>query len=87
MPISFRNQLLDRGFELIEVPEVEFDSMACNVLAIAPRVCVMVKGNPVTQRLLEESGCQVFSYKGDEISIKGGGGPTCLTRPMKRILS
>ncbi len=87
MPISFRNQLLDRGFELIEVPEVEFDSMACNVLAIAPRVCVMVKGNPVTQRLLEESGCQVFSYEGDEISIKGGGGPTCLTRPMKRILS
>ena len=87
MPISFRNQLLDRGFELVEVPEVEFDSMACNVLAIAPRVCVMVEGNPVTQRLLEESGCQVFSYEGDEISIKGGGGPTCLTRPMKRILS
>ena len=87
MPISFRNQLLDRGFELIEVPEVEFDYMACNVLAIAPRVCVMIKGNPATQRLLEESGCQVFSYKGDEISIKGGGGPTCLTRPMKRILS
>ena len=86
MPISFRNELLKRGFELIEVPEVEFDSMGCNVLAIAPRVCVMVKGNPTTQRLLEESGCTVFSYEGDEISIKGGGGPTCLTRPMKRIL-
>lgn len=87
MPIRFRNELLDRGFKLVEVPEEEFDSMGCNVLAIAPRVCIMVKGNPTTQRLLEKSGCQVFTYKGDEISIKGGGGPTCLTRPMKRVLT
>jgi N-dimethylarginine dimethylaminohydrolase len=45
IPIVFRNELIKRGFELVEVPEAEFDSMGCNVLAIAPRTCLMVKGN------------------------------------------
>jgi len=85
MPIKFRNELLQRGFQLIEVPDNEFESMGCNVLALAPRDCLMVDGNPITKKLLENAGCKVFSYKGLEISVKGGGGPTCLTRPMKRI--
>ena len=58
--------------------------MGCNVLAIAPRKCVMVKGNPITKERLEAAGCQVFEYEGLEISVKGGGGPTCLTRPILR---
>jgi N-dimethylarginine dimethylaminohydrolase len=85
MPIRFRNELLERGFNLIEVPEEEFDSMGCNVLAISPRNCVMVAGNPKTKRLLESVGCKVTTYLGNEISVKGGGGPTCLTRPLVRI--
>ncbi|MBK6950565.1 MAG: hypothetical protein IPH24_00590 [Crocinitomicaceae bacterium] len=84
MPIIFRNDLLNRGYELIEVPESEFDSMGCNVLAVAPRKCIMVKGNPITKSLLEKAGCEVFEYDGNEISVKGGGGPTCLTRPVWR---
>ncbi len=86
MPIKFRNELLDRGFKLIEVPDEEFDSMACNVLAIAPRQCLMVEGSPKTKQLLERTGCKVTTYKGKEISIKGGGGPTCLTRPLLRSI-
>ena len=86
MPIKFRNQLLERGFQLIEVPDEEFESMGCNVLAVAPRDCLMVDGNPITKKLLEQAGCQVVAYKGNEISVKGGGGPTCLTRPLKRTL-
>ncbi|WP_347923903.1 arginine deiminase family protein [Pontimicrobium sp. SW4] len=84
MPIKFRNELLDRGFQLIEVPDEEFESMGCNVLAIAPRQCLMVDGNPKTKLLLEQAGCNVTIYKGKDISVKGGGGPTCLTRPMLR---
>ena len=84
MPIRFRNLLLEMGYELVEVPEKEFESMGCNVLAIEPRKCIMVEGNPITQKALEKAGCQVYTYKGLEISIKGGGGPTCLTRPLKR---
>jgi len=85
MPIRFRNELLERGFQLIEVPEEEFDSMGCNVLAISPRNCIMVDGNPKTKALLEKARCKVTTYSGNEISVKGGGGPTCLTRPFTRI--
>lgn len=86
MPISFREFLLGRGYTLVEVPDAEFDSMGCNVLAIAPRECLMVKGNPVTKNRLQAAGCKIYEYAGDEISVKGGGGPTCLTRPLERYL-
>ena len=86
MPIKFRNQLLERGFQLIEVPDEEFESMGCNVLAVAPRDCLMVDGNPITKKLLEQADCPVVASKGNELSVKGGGGPTCLTRPLKRTL-
>ncbi len=84
MPIKFRNELIKRGFKLIEVPDEEFESMGCNVLAIAPRECIMADGNPITRKLMEAAGCSVKVYKGEEISVKGGGGPTCLTRPLLR---
>ncbi len=86
MPISFRNALLARGFSFVEVPDSEWDSMGCNVLAIAPREVVIVKGNPITRQRLEQVGCTVWEYEGNEISVKGGGGPTCLTRPIERAI-
>lgn len=86
MPIKFRDELLQRGYELIEVPDQEFESMGCNVLALAPRHCMMVEGNYITQKKLEAAGCIVETFKGNNISIKGGGGPTCLTRPLFRML-
>lgn len=84
MPIHFRNDLINRGFRLVEVPDEEFETMGCNVLALSPGNCLMVDGNPITKKRLEEAGCTVTVYKGNEISVKGGGGPTCLTRPMER---
>jgi N-dimethylarginine dimethylaminohydrolase len=84
MPIQFRNYLIKRGFSFVEVPEDEFESMGSNVLAVAPRECIMVSGNPKTRSLLEKARCKVFEYDGNEISVKGGGGPTCLTRPLLR---
>ena len=84
MPIKFRNELKKRGFEFIEVPDDEFDSMGCNVLALSPRNCLIMEGNMTTQRRLEKAGCVVETYKGNNMSLKGGGGPTCLTRPVLR---
>jgi N-dimethylarginine dimethylaminohydrolase len=84
LPVPFREFLLARGFHLIEVPDEEFDSMACNVLAVAPRVAVAVDGNPETRRRMEAAGVEVHVYEGTEISAKGCGGPTCLTRPLMR---
>jgi N-dimethylarginine dimethylaminohydrolase len=84
LPIKFRNFLLDRGYRLVEVPDTEFVTMGCNVLALAPRECLMTDGNPRTKSELERAGCKVIVYRGEEISIKGGGGPTCLKRPIYR---
>ncbi len=86
MIVPFRELLLERGIELVEVPDEEFDSMGCNVLAVAPRKCVMLDGNPETRRRLEKAGVEVRIYKGAEISRKGAGGPTCMTRPILREL-
>jgi len=58
--------------------------MAPNVLALAPRHVVLLRGNPVTASRLEASGSRVETYVGDELSLKAEGGPTCLTRPILR---
>ena len=84
MPVTFREWLLDHGHQLVEVPEEEFASMGCNVLAIAPREVVMVKGNPETKARMEAAGCKVHVIAADAISVPGEGGPTCLTRPLLR---
>ena len=61
--------------------------MGCNVLAVAPRKVIMIEGNLITQKRLETEGVDVHTYNGTEISIKGSGGPTCLTRPFLRSAS
>ncbi|HLX58694.1 MAG TPA: arginine deiminase family protein [Ktedonobacteraceae bacterium] len=84
MAVPFWQELHRRDFHLLEIPEVEYATMASNVLALAPRKCLMLEGNPLTKRLLEEAGCEVMTYRGNEISLKAEGGPTCLTRPVWR---
>ena len=86
MPVPFREWLLARGIELIEVPDSEHESMGCNVLALGLRRCIMLAGNPQTRARLEAAGAEVHEFKGREICLKGGGGPTCLTRPIVRSL-
>jgi arginine deiminase len=44
----------------------------------------MISGNPQTRKMLEDKGIEVWEYRGEEISVKGAGGPTCLTRPLLR---
>ena len=84
LPVPFRERLLDNGFTLVEVPDEEFETMGTNVLALAPRRCVMLSGNPLTRAALELARVEVIEYVGREISLKGAGGPTCLTRPIVR---
>ena len=81
---SFQIELKRREFRLIEVPEAEFATMGPNVLALRPGRCVMLEGNPITRKRLEEAGCEVMTYRGNEISLRAEGGPTCLTRPLLR---
>jgi len=84
MPVPLVEALEGRGVALVEVPEDEFSTMGPNVLALAPRVALALEGNPETRRRMEAAGVDVRTYRGDEISRKGDGGPTCLTRPLLR---
>ena len=76
--------LAERGIDVVEVPDEEFDTMGANVLALGPRRALALEGNHETRRRMERAGVDVVTYRGDEISRKGDGGPTCLTRPLLR---
>jgi N-dimethylarginine dimethylaminohydrolase len=77
--------LAERGIETVEVPDEEFETMGSNVLAVGPRRAIALEGNDETRRRMERAGVDVAVYRGDEISRKGNGGPTCLTRPILRV--
>jgi N-dimethylarginine dimethylaminohydrolase len=83
-PVTLLEQLDERGIRRILVDPDEYETLASNVLAVRPGVVVAVDGNPRTRRALEAAGCEVHVYDGSELSLKGDGGPTCLTRPLLR---
>jgi len=83
LPVRLAQLLAERAIEIVEVPGGEFESMGANVLALAPRVALVVEGNPETRGRLERAGVEVLAYEGKELS-KGDGGPTCLTCPLLR---
>jgi dimethylargininase len=83
-PVRLLELLAERGTQVVEVPDEEFASMGPNVLALGPRLALALEGNDETRRRMEAAGVEVLVYKGDEISRKGDGGPTCLTRPVLR---
>ena len=84
LPVPFFQLLETRGVELIDVSDEEFATMGTNVLALGPRDCLLLDHNHETRAALEAAGCRVVTYRGDELSLKAEGGPTCLTRPLLR---
>ena len=84
MPVHLYELLRERGVELIEIDEGEWDTLAPNVLALGPRDVVMLSGNPSTSKRLCSAGCRVTQIEGSDVAIKGSGGPTCLTLPLQR---
>jgi len=86
-PVPLLEALDERQIRRVRVPDEEYPSLACNVLAVRPGVVIMVEGNPQTRRLLEAEGVEVNTFDGSELCVKGEGGPTCLTRPLLRELA
>jgi dimethylargininase len=84
VPVRLMEILRDRDVRVVEVPDDEFASMGPNVLALGPRIALALAGNPETRRRMEKAGVDIRTYVGAEISRKGDGGPTCLTRPLER---
>jgi N-dimethylarginine dimethylaminohydrolase len=83
-PVRLLEVLSERGIGVVEVPDEEFETQGSNVLALGPRQALALDGNPETRRRMERAGVDVVVYRGEEISKKGDGGPTCLTRPLLR---
>jgi N-dimethylarginine dimethylaminohydrolase len=83
-PVRLLRFLADRGISVVEVPDEEFSTQGSNVLALGPRRALALDGNTETRKRMERAGVEVTVYRGDEISKKGDGGPTCLTRPLLR---
>jgi dimethylargininase len=84
LPVRLVQLLQELEIRIVEVPDDEFETMGPNVLALAPRAALALEGNVETRKRLERAGVDVSVYRGDEISHKGDGGPTCLTRPLLR---
>ncbi|MHB8891543.1 MAG: dimethylarginine dimethylaminohydrolase family protein [Candidatus Limnocylindrales bacterium] len=84
LPAGLYELLVDLGIRLVEVPEEEYPTLGCNVLAVRPGVVVTAEGNDVTRRRLEAAGCEVHAIPLREVGENGSGGVTCLTRPVLR---
>jgi N-dimethylarginine dimethylaminohydrolase len=84
LPVGLWQLLVELGIRQIEVPDEEFPTLGCNVLAVRPGVVIVAEGNPRTAAGLAAAGCEVHAYPATEIGINGSGGPTCMTRPLLR---
>ncbi len=84
LPVGLWELLLDLEIRMVEVPDEEFPTLGCNVLAVSPGVVILAEGNPRTAAALAAAGCEVHTYPATEIGINGSGGPTCMTRPILR---
>lgn len=68
---TLENGLITFIQELVQVPSL-------------PGKCVTLAGNPLTAQKIEKIGVELHTYPRQEISLKGTGGPTCLTCPILR---
>lgn len=87
LPVRLHQLLIQREVLCLSAATDEYTmsgSVSCNALALAPRRCVMIEGNPKTVELVRGSGCEVTTFSGEELGLKAEGGPTCLTRPILR---
>lgn len=84
LPVGLWELIGELGIRLVPVPDAEFPTLGCNVLAVRPGVVILAEGNPVTAAALAAAGCEVHTYPATQVGINGSGGPTCMTRPVLR---
>jgi N-dimethylarginine dimethylaminohydrolase len=76
--------LHSRAFNFVEIDNSERKTLACNVLALGDKRLLAIEENRKTNERLRRAGFDVRTFPGTELCINGGGGPTCLTRPLLR---
>jgi N-dimethylarginine dimethylaminohydrolase len=83
-PVRLLQDIRERGIAWIAIDQDSYAAMGCNILAVRPGVVVMVDSAPKVRDELSKRGIEVHTYDGSELSLKGDGGPTCLTAPLLR---
>ena len=76
--------LKTRGYHFIEIDYSERETLACNVLSLGDKRVLALEENAKTNEKLRAAGFDVRTFPGSALCINGGGGPTCLTRPLLR---
>ncbi len=79
--------LQSHGYRLVEIDYSERDTLACNVLSLGDKRLLALEENRATNQKLRQAGFDVRTFPGSELCVNGGGGPTCLTRPLLRAQS
>ncbi len=77
-------ELEGRRFRLLDIEVEERETQACNVLALGGGRILALEENGRTNAGLAKAGFEVMTIAGGELAQNGGGGPTCLTRPILR---
>jgi dimethylargininase len=76
--------LRSRRYRFIEIEYSERDTLACNVLSLGDKRLLALEDNRATNQKVSQAGLDVRTFPGSELCVNGGGGPTCLTRPLLR---
>ncbi len=76
--------LQSRGYGFVEIEYSERETLACNVLSLRTKRMLALEENQKTNQKLRQAGFDVRTFPGSELCVNGGGGPTCLTRPLLR---
>ena len=87
LAVSTVETLRERGWKLIEIADDERAELACNVLSLGKGRLIALAECPLTNDRLRVAGFEVMVFSGTELAGNGGGGPTCLTRPLLRRFS
>lgn len=84
-PVRLLQFLTSRGIKWLTVSEKEMLTQGSNILAVAPRKVLLAAGNPEIEKKLLNAGVEVHIFNGENVAVKGDGGPTCLTAPLLRV--
>jgi N-dimethylarginine dimethylaminohydrolase len=84
-PVRLLQFLESRGIKWLTVSEKEMLTQGSNILAVGPRKVILAAGNPEIEKKLRDHGVEVHLFDGQNVAVKGDGGPTCLTAPLLRV--
>ena len=83
LPYNFIQMLKRRNFEIIDVPSEMVFKHGCNVEALGNGKVLAIKNNKSVNDKMKAVGLDVIELNFSQI-LKAGGGPHCLTFPLKR---